>query len=130
MYFGTCTANFTQYHLLIIECSSIDITVFYEFLHIISRDYRLSSSAYLPILIIGASKPHEKFVSMFGPFESTVISSLDIIFLKCSGVKSLFIRWGGGSGSEVWEHDFKTTSDTKGPIRGPTFWTGFEATDP
>ena len=28
---------------------------------------------------------------------------------------------------EAWEHDFEITSDPKGPQRGPTFWSGFEA---
>ena len=43
---------------------------------------------------------------------------------------SITFKGGGGGpgpGQKVWEHDFKATSDPKGPQHGPTFWSCFKA---
>ena len=37
---------------------------------------------------------------------------------------------GGVQGHKLWEDDSEITSDPKGPLRGPNFWSGFEAPDP
>ena len=36
----------------------------------------------------------------------------------------------GVQGQILWEHDSEITGDPKGPLCGPTFWSGFEASDP
>ena len=33
-------------------------------------------------------------------------------------------------GQKLWEHDSEITGDPKAPLRGPTFWSSFEAPDP
>ena len=43
---------------------------------------------------------------------------------------NIFLYFRGVQGLKVWEQDYKITSDSKGPQRGPTFWSGFEAPDP
>ena len=36
----------------------------------------------------------------------------------------------GVQGQKLCEHDFEITCDPKEPLRGPTFWLGFESLDP